>query len=124
MDILELLLSKEITKLPEKLIKHKRLSEECGQDITFKLQALPYEKSHEIIKLHREDVEVYIVLDGVIEPNLRNNDLMKKYGVITPVELVKKLFLPGEIVDISREIEILSGFRIDTIETINELKKN
>ena len=124
MDILELLLSKEITKLPEKVIKHKRLTMECGQDVTFKLRALPYEKSSEIMKLHQEDAEVYIVLDGVIEPNLRNDELMKKYGVITPAELIKKLFLHGEIVDISREIERLSGFRINTIETINEIKKN
>lgn len=123
MDILELLLSKEITKLPEKVIKHKRLSKECGQDVTFKLRALTYEKSYDIMKLHQEDIEAYIVLDGIVEPSLRNNELMKKYGAITPIELIKKLFLHGEIIEISREIEKLSGFRIDTIETVNEVKK-
>lgn len=123
MDILDLLLSKEIPKLPEKVIKHKRLSKECGQDVTFKLRALTYEKSYDIIKLHQEDTEAYIILDGIVEPNLRNNELMKKYGAITPIELIKKLFLHGEIIDISREIEKLSGFRINTIETVDEVKK-
>lgn len=123
MDILELLLSKEIPKLPEKVIKHKRLSKECGQDITFKLRALTYEKSYDIMKLHQEDAEAYILLEGIVEPSLKNNELMTKYGAVTPIELIKKLFLHGEIIDISREIEKLSGFRINTIETIDEVKK-
>lgn len=123
MDILELLLSKEIPKLPEKVIKHKRLTKECGQDVTFKLRALPYEKSYDIIKLHAEDTEAYILLDGIIEPNLRNDELMRKYGAVTPIELIKKLFLHGEIMGISKEIEKLSGFLINTYETVNEVKK-
>lgn len=123
MDILELLLSKEITKLPEKVIKHKRLSKECGQDVTFKLRALTYEKSYDIMKLHQEDTEAYIVLEGIVEPSLKNNELMTKYGAVTPIELIKKLFLHGEIIDISRDIEKLSGFRINTIETVDEVKK-
>ena len=120
MDVLELLLRKEISKLPEKEIRHKRLSKECGADVTFLLRGMPYETAHEITTSNRDDIEVHIVLAGLIEPSLKNNDLMKKYGAATPAELVKKLFLPGEITDISRAIERLSGYRIDTLEEVKK----
>ncbi|MDK2811734.1 MAG: hypothetical protein PWR27_2443, partial [Petroclostridium sp.] len=67
-----------------------------------------------------EDMEVHIILAGVIEPNLKSPELMTKYKAATPAEMVKKMLLPGEIIDISRAIERLSGYRTDTIEEIKK----
>ena len=59
-------------------------------------------------------------LRGVVEPDLKSAELMSKYNAITPAETIKKMLLPGEIIDISRAIERLSGYRIDTIEEIKK----
>ena len=65
-------------------------------------------------------MSVHIVLAGVISPDLKSEELKKKYNAVTPVELVKNMLLPGEIEDISREIEKLSGYRTTTIEEIKK----
>ena len=54
-------------------------------------------------------------------PNLRDKALLEKHHAPTPAELVKGLLLPGEIEDLSREVERLSGYRTATLE---EVKKN
>jgi hypothetical protein len=66
-------------------------------------------------------MNVHIVLAGVIEPNLKDKALMDKYKAPTPAELIKTMLLPGEIEDLSRAVERLSGYRSTTVE---EVKKN
>ncbi len=117
---LDLLLKNNITNLPEKEYKVTRLSKECGGDVVFKLKAIPYGKVIEIKNVPSDDMNIHIILAGVVEPDLKNKELLAKYNVPTPAELVKNLLLAGEIEDIARRIEILSGFRIETVE---ELKK-
>lgn len=119
-DILDLLLKMDVSDLPEKEYKVKRLSGLCGAPVIFKLQALPYNRANEISRAQKEDMEVHILLAGVIEPNLKASELMSKYNAATPAEMVKKMLLPGEIIDISRAVERLSGYRIDTIEEIKK----
>ncbi len=122
MDVLELLLKAEIPNLPEKEVKIKRLSELCGADVCFRLRALPYNRAAEISKEQREDMNVHILLVGVISPDLKSKELIAKYGAATPAEMVKKMLLPGEIEDISRAVERLSGYRKETIEEVKEIK--
>ena len=74
----------------------------------------------EITKEQRDDMNVHILLAGVIDPDLKTKDLMEKYKAATPAELVKKMLLPGEIEDISRAVEQLSGYRTNTIEEIKK----
>jgi len=119
-NVLDLLLRAEIPNLPEKQVKQKRLSELCGAPVIFKLRGLPYNRAAELQSDMSEDNNVHIVLAGVVEPNLKAPELLEKYKVPTPAELVKKMFLPGEIVDLSRTIEKLSGYRIDTIEDVKK----
>jgi hypothetical protein len=120
MNTLDLLLKANIPVLPEKEVKIKRLSAICGEPIVFRLKALPYNRVSEITSSQKDDMNVHILLAGVIEPDLRDKNLMEKYSAVTPAELVKKLLLPGEIEDISREIERLSGYRAATIEEIKK----
>ena len=121
-DILDILIKSEKRKLPEKEIKLKRLSKEIGKDIIFKIKALPFDEVADITSMS-DNMRVQIVLSGVINPNLKSTALMDKYGVPTPEDVVKKMFLAGEIDDISREIEKLSGYRESTVETLAEVKK-
>jgi len=120
MNTLDLLLKADIPNLPEKEVKLKRLSTICGGPVIFKLRALPYARAAELIKTQPEDLNVHIVLAGVVEPNLKDTELLTKYNAPTPAELIKKMLLPGEIEDLSREIEKLSGYRTTTIEDIKK----
>lgn len=117
---LDLLLKIDAQNLPEKEYKLKRLSGICGAPVVFKLRALPYNRAAELTKAEKEDIEVHILLAGVVEPNLKSPELMSKYNAPTPAEMVKKMLLPGEIIDISRAVERLSGYRTDTIEEIKK----
>lgn len=118
---LDLLLKSEIPQSPEKQFRLKRLSELCGGDVVFTLKALPYSRVAEIKDTHSgDDMEVYILLAGVVSPDLKAKELLEKYKAATPAELLKNLLLPGEITEVSREVEILSGYRGTTIEEIKK----
>lgn len=120
-DALEILLRAEIPQPQEKQFKHKRLSDVCGAEVVFTLRELGFSRVAEIKKLHEgEEMELRTLLAGVVEPNLKDKELLAKYGALTPAELVKKLLLPGEITDMSREVEKLSGYRVSTIEEIKK----
>lgn len=119
-NVIDLLLNLDPPKLPEKDIKIKRLTKLCGADVMFKIRALPYSKVADVQKLGGEDMSVDIILAGVMSPDLKDKRLCEKYKAVTPAELVKNMLLPGEIVDVSREIEKLSGFRSVTIEDIKK----
>lgn len=121
MDTLDLLLGLKPQELPTKKVKLKRLSKACGEDVVFALRGLPYDRVAEIKELNTDDMSVDIVLAGVTSPNLRDKGLMEKYHTPTPAEMVKVMLLPGEIEDLTREIEKLSGYRVTTLE---EIKKN
>lgn len=120
MDTLDLLLKAELPDLPEKEFKIKRLSDICGGSVIFRLRGLPYNRATEIGKNHSDELNVHIVLAETVEPNLKDADLLAKYNAVTPAELVKKILLPGEIEDLSRAIERLSGYRTVTIDEIKK----
>ena len=120
---LDILLRMDIPEPQRKEIKVKRLSKLAGEPVTFTIRELTFSRVAEIKEQHNEDGEmaVFTLLAGVTSPNLKDKALLEKYGAATPAELVKKLLTPGEIEDISRAVEILSGYRTATIE---EVKKN
>lgn len=124
-NVIDLLLNMEVQAPREKGVKIKRLSEICGQDVIFRIRQISYDRLHEIVEQHRisGNMSVFTVLAGVVSPNLKNKELMVKYGAVTPAELLEKMLLPGEIEDLSREIEQLCGYRYNTIEEVEEVKK-
>lgn len=120
MNTLDLLLKGPTTEMPESEYKVKRLSTLCGGPVVFKLKGLPYSRAIELTKSQKDDLNVHILLAGTVDPNLKDTELMEKYNAATPAELVKKMLLPGEIEDLSRMIEKLSGYRSVTIEEIKK----
>lgn len=118
---LDLLLKAEVSSPPEKEFRLTRLSEICKGDVLFTIQALSYSRVAEIRDTHSgDDMEIYILLAGVKSPDLKSHELLEKYKAATPAELIKNMLLPGEITDISREVEKLSGYRISTVEEIKK----
>ena len=61
-----------------------------------------------------------IAAAGIVDPNLKDEALLKHLGVATPADAAKKIF-KGEINKITTEITILSGFS-DEEETDKEIK--
>lgn len=121
----------KIEEIEKKEMKSRRLSIILGEETKIKIQALD---SEEFIALTGSaadsngnydyskgyDVNAKLVAAGMIEPNLKNEELLKHLGAVTPAEAAKKLF-KGEINKISLEIAKLSGFS-DEEETDNEIK--
>lgn len=101
--------------LPAATYEIKRLSRALGEPVTVELRALPYGKAQDLRGME-QDVEVHILLAGC--PELKDPVLQSKFGGATPAETVKAMLLPGEIADLSRAVERLSGFRQNTIREI------
>lgn len=120
-NVLDLLLKAKIDRPPEKSIRSSRLSRELGQPVVFKIRAVGYGKVTEL--KDQEDVELRLVLAGLAEPDLKDSRLLEKYGAPTPMELLRdmRFLLPGEVTELAREIEKLSGFRKTVFE---EVRKN
>ena len=101
--------------LPEAEYEVKRLSRLYGEPVTVKLRGLPYGKAQELREM-TTDQEIHILLAGC--PELKDAGLRDKFGGATPAETVKAMLLPGEIAELSRAVERLSGFRQNTIREI------
>ena len=67
------------------------------------------------------DGDEYVVYQCVIEPNLKNKELRDAYGCIEPMEIVKKIFDPGEIPQIAMECIKLAGY-VDSVKAVDEVK--
>lgn len=102
-------------ELPTAEYNIKRLSRLAGEPVTVRLQALTYGKAQEL-KDAGADQEVLILLAGC--PELKDPSLSSKFGGVTPAETVKAMLLPGEIADLSRAVERLSGYRQNTIAEV------
>ena len=98
--------------LPTARYEIKRLSKALGEKVVLELRALPYDRAQELRDMEH-DQEVHILLAGCGE--LKDERLRAKFGGATPAETVKAMLLPGEIADLSRAVERLSGYRKMTI---------
>lgn len=101
--------------LPTARYEVKRLSRALGEPVALELRALPYGKAQELRDMEH-DQEVHILLAGC--PELKDEGLRVKFGGVTPAETVKAMLLPGEIADLSRAVERLSGYRQNTIREL------
>lgn len=67
------------------------------------------------------NADVFVVYNCVIEPNLKDTELHKAYGVVEPDEIVTTIFEPGEISNISRECLVLAGYS-NSVEIVDDIK--
>ena len=134
-NVLDLLLGSDIgeIKLPTKSMEITRLSGVFGAPFVITASALSPDKYEEVqdmavsVKGKDADIEisllqVLVVMEGVLDPNgkplFKNKDLMAKFKASTPKELVRKLFLSGEIANIYGEIANLSGFGESSVKEV------
>lgn len=134
-NVLDLLLGSDlgIIKLPTKQVEISRLSEAFGTPFIVTCKALSPEKYEEVqdmaVKVSGKDVDLdvnllqtFVVIEGVVDgdgnPMMKNKELLTKFKAQTPKELVKKLFLSGEIANIYGAISELSGFGEDAVKEV------
>ena len=67
-------------------------------------------------------LQLFVTIEGVVgkdgKPMMKNKDLMAKFKAQTPKELVRKIFLSGEIANIYGTISELSGFGDNAIKEV------
>lgn len=112
--------------IPKKTVLIKRL------DVPFTLRAL---KSSEIFsirerctyrndrkgveKFNDEDFYALLIATATVSPDLKNKKLLEVYNAITPEEVIKKMLLPGEIIELADIVLSLSGWDSEVTEIKN-----
>ena len=109
-------------------IKHENYFVDRYED-NIEIKGIDAERMMEIInKYGKNDMTLFIHLcyEGIVEPNLKDKDLWKKYDVSisNPYEIVKKLFKPYEYSAIGQRIDELSAGEVPTKAEVQEKAKN
>ena len=68
-----------------------------------------------------ENGDAYMVYSCVTEPCLKSKELRDAFGCIEPMEIVEKVFEPGEVPQIAMECLKLAGY-IDGVKAVDEVK--
>lgn len=137
MNLVDILLNADTNAvLAEKTEKYEveRLSKILGEKFVLTLKAIPAKRYSEIqttaINMNgkRKSVDLYkmqmlTLNEGIKEPNLAEQNLLKKFGATTPFDMYEKLFLAGEITNITNKISTLSGYsEEEKQQNIKEIK--
>lgn len=113
----------EFNKIEKKELNSKSLSKLLGSDTKIMIKAVNGELLSTLISsgLNNDGTVDYaqifnanakVAAEGIIEPNLKDETLLKHLEVPTPAEAAKKIF-KGEVNRIAGEISELSGFGDD-----------
>ncbi len=132
MNSLELLMGmdyEKIVNVPTRKVKIKRLSEIAGRDFTVTLKAIPGRRLTELTGMAVKDngavdygklfdANARIVLAGLVDPDMKNPELMEHYRAASPDILLSTVFSGSEIAQMAETIRDLSGYGEDVIEEI------
>lgn len=135
MNLVEKLLAvdkKEFDKIERKEMPSRQLSKLLGTDAKVTIQAVEgdlfsglsasgLDDNGEVDYGRAFSTNAKIAAAGIVDPNLKDEALLKHLGVATPADAAKKIF-KGEINRISTEITTLSGFNDE--ETTDKEVKN
>lgn len=91
----------------------------------FRLPTLEdYEDSEAYAKSRKKQILAnnYLIHACCIEPNLRDEELLKEFECKEPVEIVDKIFMIGEITSIADTLVKKAGFDKDNIEVVDKIK--
>lgn len=107
------------------------VSERLG---TFKIKAMTSEdfasyqtRSTKKVSKKGLDIDInklntLIVAGQVVSPDFSNAEFLKKAGCATATEFISRKLLIGEITEISKQVQALSGFDVDINNDIEEAK--
>lgn len=132
MNLVEKLMKMDRNKLeqiPMGEVEIKRISDLCGEPFIVKCKAISGNRHTELTALMTNKkgdldlgkaykVNTLMAVEGVVEPDLKNEELQKHFGCKTPKDLAEKLFPGGDMAKVGELISELSGFTKETDEEI------
>ena len=69
-----------------------------------------------------EDEDVMLIYSCAIEPSLKDAELQAGFGCTIPIEIVDKIFLPGEKQRVAAKLMEAAGFRRDAVKVVENIK--
>lgn len=131
MNITEMLLASDINefKMPEKELEIKRLSNLYQQPFNINFRAIRPDEEEEIqrecmtitkdgVELDSSRMKYLTVAKCLLSPDVRNKELQSKFNAENYMELLKKIFLIGEVSAVYEQIQELSGYGKDKVEEV------
>ena len=114
-------------------MKSRNLSKVLGEDAIVKVKGLDSEQYMELTALAIDkkgntnygksyDSMALIIVEGMVEPNLKDAKLQEHFGAATPKELAKMFFKGTELPEIAGKIGELSGFGANAEDQEEEIK--
>lgn len=124
-----------VDNLTDEVAISDRFKDKDGKLLKFKIKAMGSDefedlrkKSMRVTTGKRRNVELdlrtfnnAIVIGFTLEPNFKDAESIKQLGCTTPEQYLNKVLLPGEISELSNQIQQLSGFK-DMDELVEEAK--
>lgn len=130
----EFLLANPVDTIEKEVVVSKRIVDENGQMLKFKVrpmlneQYLEYQNQCTVSKkggkidFNTKRFNQLVILNHTVEPNFRSAELIQQAGVATPEQLLNKMLLAGEIQILSEQIREVSGFADSLDELVDEVK--
>lgn len=125
-----------VDDLTAEVVVSDRFKDSEGNILKFKIRAMSSDefeecrkKSMKVAAGRRRNVEMNlkefnntIVINNTIDPNFKDAESIQRLGCQTPEQYLNKVLLPGEIVELSSQIQQLSGFK--SMDELVEEAKN
>lgn len=108
----ELVLSKRFkdSKGNPTIWKVKAISEDLNERLSKKNIERKLEDGQYVEKFNKSNFQAELIIESVVEPDLKNSRLCEKFGTMDPVEMVKKLLTPGEYLKIIGACMEVNGY--------------
>lgn len=124
----------------EKHIVSKRFKDESGNPIPWEFGAISGDEDAALRKsctkrkpvpgkknvyMPETDFELYALKAAVATikfPDLNNAELQNSYGVMGAEELLQKMLMPGELIEVKKIAQTVNGFDVGMDELVEEAK--
>ena len=130
----QFLMENDVTTIEEKVVVSRRIKDEDGNLLEFKIKPLTYEQYSDYQKqctiIKGKDVDFdyrkfnnLLVLNHTVEPNFKDAEFVKQVGAVYPEQAMGKVLLAGEISVLAEQIRKVSGFE-DSLDDLAAQVKN
>lgn len=122
----------------EDIVISQRFADDKGKSIPFKIKAIGQSRVEEVMeectkpvtkkgrlideRLDKNRFVARLVVESTVYPDFKNSELLKSYGAVDPIDLVKEMLLPGEYADLVESVQRINGFDVDFDELVEEAK--
>lgn len=121
-----------VEEVPNKeVVISKRFKDKNGDPIPFEIKPIPTSKIRKLRKSAMRyingkvnvDIDVLnqlMVIESLVYPDLKNEDLQQKFGIMGEEALLDAMLLPGEFDDLTTQVTELCGY--NGAELVEEAK--